>query len=127
MIISICIFLSFIAGESNSFDRRALLLYDGIHYDPLVVISKDSVVLQTTFPISNDAIIFEAVDIASQAHKVCQPSPLPPPPPFPLISHQLLHVYHDNYVRKVTNINLHNGVVLHGVDDHYQIIESLLL
>ena len=49
---------------------HALLLYDGIHYDPLVIMDKEGNILQTTFPVSNDAVICEALDIASEAHKV---------------------------------------------------------
>ena len=31
---------------------------------------KEGNILQTTFPVSNDAVICEALDIASEAHKV---------------------------------------------------------
>ena len=47
-----------------------MLLYDGIHYDPLVMADGDGNVLQTTFPLSNEAVLFEALEIASQANKV---------------------------------------------------------
>ena len=57
-------------GECKHFDRRALLLYDGIHYDPLVIMDNDETILQTTFPVSNEAVMFEAIDIASQACQV---------------------------------------------------------
>ena len=58
------------SGEGDKFERRALLLYDGIHYDPLVFIDGSGTTLQTTFPTSNEAVLFEALDIARQAHKV---------------------------------------------------------
>ena len=57
-------------GENKKFDRRALLLYDGIHYDPLVIMNEASTVLQTTFPISDETVVLEATDIAREAHKV---------------------------------------------------------
>ena len=47
-----------------------MLLYDGIHYDPLVVMDSSGSILQTTFPSSNEAVLFEALDMAKQAHKV---------------------------------------------------------
>ena len=58
------------SGEGDKFERRALLLYDGIHYDPLVLMDGSGTTLQTNFPISNEAVLFEALDIAKQAHKV---------------------------------------------------------
>ena len=59
------------SGEGEQFERRALLLYDGIHYDPLVVMdSSGSSIIQTTFPSSNEAVLFEALDIAKEAHEV---------------------------------------------------------
>ena len=62
--------LSLTSGEGKCFDRRALLLYDGIHYDPLVIMDSGGVILQTTFPVSNESVMFEAADIARQAHQV---------------------------------------------------------
>ena len=57
-------------GEDKQFDRRALLLYDGIHYDPLIITDSGGAILQTTFPTSNEAVLIEAVEIARQANEV---------------------------------------------------------
>ena len=47
-----------------------LLLYDGIHYDPLVLQGADGSVVQTLFPTSDDVVLVEAVAIAKAAFEV---------------------------------------------------------
>lgn len=48
------------------------LLYDGIHYDPLYRedSSRPGVFVQAVFPISEEALITEALSIAIEAKKV---------------------------------------------------------
>lgn len=55
-------------GESESYTNRILLIYDGIHYDPLVLesISGNNTVL-TVFPVSDELILHQALEIAREA------------------------------------------------------------
>lgn len=57
-------------GEDRGYSSRALLLYDGIHYDPLVRDSGGRAPPQGVFPLSNEGVIGEALHIASGACKV---------------------------------------------------------
>ena len=50
--------------------RRALLIYDGIHYDPLVKEGEEGTVLQRVFHISNDAVLVQALELAKDAYEV---------------------------------------------------------
>ena len=50
--------------------RRALLIYDGIHYDPLVKEGEEGTVLQRVFHISNDALLVQALELAKDAYEV---------------------------------------------------------
>ena len=51
--------------------RRALLIYDGIHYDPLVMKEgEEGTVLQRVFHISNDAVLVQALELAKDAYEV---------------------------------------------------------
>lgn len=61
-----------VLGEDKGYAHRALLIYDGIHYDPLVLESDDGTVLQRLFPVSNDTVLLEALQIARIAHEVSQ-------------------------------------------------------
>lgn len=56
-------------GEDQNFTRRVLLLYDGIHYDPLVMESLDPSfpVIQSIFSSNDDGILVQAQEIASEA------------------------------------------------------------
>ena len=46
------------------------MIYDGIHYDPLVLVGPTGDQLQTTFPMDNDAVLVEGLEIAKEAFKV---------------------------------------------------------
>lgn len=49
------------------------MIYDGIHYDPLVLKSSPGgPVIQQLFPLDEDNIIVEALKIAEEAQKVSQ-------------------------------------------------------
>ena len=63
-----CYSLIIIVGESYS--QRCLLIYDGIHYDPLVECDSNGNILQSVFPISNESVLHSALKIASEANKV---------------------------------------------------------
>ncbi|XP_035227077.1 ubiquitin thioesterase OTU1-like [Stegodyphus dumicola] len=52
-------------GERENYANRVFLIYDGIHYDPLVLELND--VLQTIFPSSDDAPLQMAMEIAQEA------------------------------------------------------------
>lgn len=55
-------------GEGEDYDFRILLIYDGIHYDPLMLEPLDpSQQIQTIFPTSNEDILKMALDIAMEA------------------------------------------------------------
>ena len=55
-------------GEDQSYYRRALLIYDGIHYDPLMLESVDpSVSPKTIFSTADDGILQMALELASEA------------------------------------------------------------
>lgn len=55
-------------GEDRGYLIRAFLLYDGIHYDPLVV--ECGATCQGVFPTGDDSVVAEALHIASEAFKV---------------------------------------------------------
>ena len=52
--------------------RRALLIYDGIHYDPLVKEGEEGTVLQRVFHISNDGVLVQALELAKDAYEARQ-------------------------------------------------------
>ena len=55
-------------GEDQSYYRRTLLIYDGIHYDPLMLESVDpSVSPKTIFSTADDGILQMALELASEA------------------------------------------------------------
>lgn len=58
-------------GEDKGFPTRAFLLYDGIHYDPLVRSGGGGVASpqQGVFPIGDSAVVQEALEIARKAKK----------------------------------------------------------
>ena len=58
------------AGLSNNYPNRALLIYDGIHYDPLVSCDHHGNTVQSVFPVSNDTVLQVALEIATEANKV---------------------------------------------------------
>lgn len=55
-------------GEDKHYHKRILLLYDGIHYDPLLTESTDGKgTYKTRFSCTDDSILAQALDIASEA------------------------------------------------------------
>lgn len=59
-------------GHANHYSNRGVLIYDGIHYDPLVLTNNNGMVVQSVFPIQDDRVLEEALDMARQAHKARQ-------------------------------------------------------
>lgn len=57
-------------GESENFGSRILLLYDGIHYDPLAYEVGNT--MTCTFSTDNDDIVDKALDVARQVHSTGQ-------------------------------------------------------
>ena len=53
-----------------NYSERGFLLYDGIHYDPLVLATPTGAVLQTMFPTTQEGVVYEALEIAQEAHQV---------------------------------------------------------
>jgi len=58
-------------GQSENYNTRVLLIYDGIHYDPLVMESADDATVSTVFPTSDDAVLTQALEIGAEA-KSCR-------------------------------------------------------
>ncbi|KAJ8360400.1 hypothetical protein SKAU_G00169250 [Synaphobranchus kaupii] len=57
-------------GEDADHPRRVLLIYDGIHYDPLQREAPGSAAPpQTVFSAADDAVLAEALDLASEARR----------------------------------------------------------
>ena len=54
-------------GEGAGHRRRILLVYDGIHYDPLVLESADGVHRTTTFSTDDDEVLTLAVELGHEA------------------------------------------------------------
>ena len=56
-------------GEDRNFAHRIFLLYDGVHYDPLVLEAPDGsgTILEMRFPTDDDAVMLQAMDIAREA------------------------------------------------------------
>nr|CAH8838107.1 unnamed protein product [Trichobilharzia regenti] len=54
-------------GEDHNYPKRILLIYDGIHYDPLAQEYPKRDCLVTVFPTSDDSILLEAQQLASKA------------------------------------------------------------
>ncbi|VDO30159.1 unnamed protein product [Schistosoma margrebowiei] len=54
-------------GEDQNYPKRILLIYDGIHYDPLAQECPNRNCLVTVFSSNNDSILFEAQQLASKA------------------------------------------------------------
>ncbi|GFO20574.1 ubiquitin thioesterase otu1 [Plakobranchus ocellatus] len=60
-------------GEDKSYKERVFLIYDGIHYDPLIYEPIDAhVTLRTKFSITNDVILAQALELASEAKSIRQ-------------------------------------------------------
>ncbi|XP_055040321.1 ubiquitin thioesterase OTU1 [Misgurnus anguillicaudatus] len=57
-------------GEDAGYSKRVLLIYDGIHYDPLQKVALDSdVPPQTVFSATDDIILAEALELADEARR----------------------------------------------------------
>ncbi|VDL91586.1 unnamed protein product [Schistocephalus solidus] len=56
-------------GEDKAYQQRILLLYDGIHYDPLAMSYPDKGTVQTIFPTSLNSILDEARNLAVSVRK----------------------------------------------------------
>jgi len=60
-------------GEGCGYRQRVMLIYDGIHYDPLALtypgLEDDEVIDQTVFPVTDDISLVKAHNVASEAHK----------------------------------------------------------
>lgn len=55
-------------GEDKNYNHRVLLVYDGIHYDPIKLCQLDSdELVETIFSTSDDAILIQALDLANEA------------------------------------------------------------
>jgi len=60
-------------GEDKNYEDRVFLIYDGIHYDPLIYESVDqSGEIHTKFSIHNAIILSQALELASEAKSVRQ-------------------------------------------------------
>lgn len=53
-------------GENSNYHNRIFLIYDGIHYDPLIL-EMDSAPMQTIFPITDERPMDMAMEIAREA------------------------------------------------------------
>ena len=60
----------FHSGEGEGFRDRALLIYDGIHYDPLVMEGVRGAVVQRMFPVSDGQVLEKASQLAREAFQV---------------------------------------------------------
>ncbi|XP_046392123.1 ubiquitin thioesterase OTU1 [Ischnura elegans] len=54
-------------GEDQNYGQRVLLIFDGIHYDPLYLEPFQGGKLQTIFPISDDNILTQALALSEEA------------------------------------------------------------
>ncbi|XP_021954122.1 OVARIAN TUMOR DOMAIN-containing deubiquitinating enzyme 2 isoform X2 [Folsomia candida] len=54
-------------GEDKNYSERLLLLYDGIHYDPLYFDPFDGSKIQTKFPTSDSSILDKAIQLGREA------------------------------------------------------------
>lgn len=56
-------------GEDKTYSERIFLLYDGVHYDPLVLEAPDGsgAILELRFSATDDAVMLQAMDIAREA------------------------------------------------------------
>lgn len=56
-------------GEDKNFSKRVFLLYDGVHYDPLVLEAPDGsgAILELRFSSTDDTVMLQAMDIAREA------------------------------------------------------------
>ena len=56
------------SGEDRGYSERALVIYDGIHYDPQ---GGNGSVIQKVFPVTDERILVKATHLARQSFQVC--------------------------------------------------------
>uniref|UniRef100_A0A8C0ZGN4 Ubiquitin thioesterase OTU n=1 Tax=Cyanistes caeruleus TaxID=156563 RepID=A0A8C0ZGN4_CYACU len=57
-------------GEDAGYSKRVLLIYDGIHYDPLERrVPGSDIPPQTIFPSSDDVVLAQALELADEARR----------------------------------------------------------
>ncbi|OQR76037.1 ubiquitin thioesterase OTU1-like [Tropilaelaps mercedesae] len=56
-------------GEDENYDQRILLIYDGIHYDPLLLEFSDGSGIRTTFSTDDPMILASALEVAHEAKR----------------------------------------------------------
>uniref|UniRef100_A0A8C4NJ42 Ubiquitin thioesterase OTU n=1 Tax=Eptatretus burgeri TaxID=7764 RepID=A0A8C4NJ42_EPTBU len=56
-------------GEGSGYKHRVLLIYDGIHYDPLELETDPGKPPQTTFSTCDDMVLILAQELAQEAHQ----------------------------------------------------------
>eukprot|EP00112_Aurelia_sp_Birch-Aquarium-sp1_P015752 Seg3516.2 transcript_id=Seg3516.2/GoldUCD/mRNA.D3Y31 product="Ubiquitin thioesterase OTU1" protein_id=Seg3516.2/GoldUCD/D3Y31 len=58
-------------GENEKYKNRVFLIYDGIHYDPLIreCQNKPGQNIQTTFPMDDDSVYAEALTLSQEARQ----------------------------------------------------------
>ncbi|CAH8521315.1 unnamed protein product [Dicrocoelium dendriticum] len=54
-------------GEDHNYQYRILLMYDGIHYDPLSLARPDTGLLTSVFSTSNTQVLWDAQSLAAEA------------------------------------------------------------
>lgn len=54
-------------GEDQNYSQRILLIYDGIHYDPLMLEPVDASTPQTVFSTNDESILSLALELAAEA------------------------------------------------------------
>lgn len=59
-------------GQNKGYTDRILLIYDGIHYDPLLLATPNGAVVQKVFSVTDSAILTKAQAIAKDAFKMRQ-------------------------------------------------------
>lgn len=58
-------------GENFNYDRRVFLVYDGIHYDPLLLESADGRKITTIFSTEDEELVSQALELGHEA-KSCR-------------------------------------------------------
>ncbi|KAL5503137.1 hypothetical protein EMCRGX_G010043 [Ephydatia muelleri] len=59
-------------GQNGGYENRILLIYDGIHYDPLVLATPSGAVVQKVFSVADSVVLAKAQAIAKDACKMRQ-------------------------------------------------------
>ena len=57
--------------QGQGYSSKGFLIYDGIHYDPLVLFSPNAdIIVQRLFPGNDELVTEKALNIARESHKV---------------------------------------------------------